>query len=201
MRRVGDCIDLLESPHVLKFNTDICQLKLMRLGDIIHVASAETYTVKLGDENGGFAGQFVLISTSCETIIGVVTGVSHSVKEDMVGYLSQDKKIKYQPYIEDYKNSYCTVHGLGTLPDDGVDGAVYAIDKSPHIDDPVKPASPGEIMQFHTAGGRPCAPYLHDLKDRLQSQVILKMIDEIRDAVPESEKMLDLVRKYMKRIT
>jgi len=34
----------------------------------------------------------------------------------------------------------------------------------------------------------------------LQSPVILKMIDEIRDAVPESEKMLDLVRKYMKRI-
>ena len=173
----------------------------MRLGDIIHVASADTYTVKLCDENGGFAGQFVSISTSGAMIIGVVTGVSHSVKEDMVGYLSQDKKIKYQPYIEDYKNSYCTVHGLGTLSDGGGgDGAVYAIDRSPHIDDPVKPASRDEIVRFHTAGKRPCAPYLHDLKDRLQSPVILKMIDEIRDAVPESEKMLDLVRKYMKRI-
>jgi hypothetical protein len=173
----------------------------MRLGDIIHVASADTYTVKLCDENSGFAGQFVSISTSDATIIGVVTGVSHSVKEDMVGYLSQDKKIKYQPYIEDYKNSYCTVHGLGTLPDGGGGGAVYAIDRSPHIDDPVKPASPDEIVRFHTADGRPCAPYLRDLKDRLQSHVILKMIDEIRDAVPESEKMLDLVRKYMKRVT
>ena len=170
----------------------------MRLGDIIHVASADTYTVKLCDENVGFAGQFVSISMSDATIIGVVTGVSHSVKEDMVGYLSQDKKIKYQPYIEDYKNSYCTVHGLGTLSDGG---AVYAINRSPHIDDPVKPASPNEIMRFHTTGKRPCAPYLHDLKDRLQSPVILKMIDEIRDAVPESEKMLDLVRKYMKRVT
>ena len=173
----------------------------MRLGDIIHVASADTYTVKLCDENSGFAGQFVSISTSDTTIIGVVTGVSHSVKEDMVGYLSQDKKIKYQPYIEDYKNSYCTVHGLGTLSDGGDgDGAVYAIDMSPHIDDPVKPASRDEIVRFHTAGKRPCAPYLHDLKDRLQSPVILKMIDEIRDAVPESEKMLDLVRKYMKQL-
>ena len=165
------------------------------------MASADTYTVKLCDENSGFAGQFVSISTSDATIIGVVTGVSHSVKEDMVGYLSQDKKIKYQPYIEDYKNSYCTVHGLGTLSDGGGGGAVYAIDRSPHIDDPVKPASPDEIVRFHTAGGRPCAPYLHDLKDRLQSQVILKMIDEIEDVVPESEKMLDLVRKYMKRVT
>ena len=173
----------------------------MRLGDIIHVASADTYTVKLCDENSGFAGQFVSILTSDTTIIGVVTGVSHSVKEDMVGYLSQDKKIKYQPYIEDYKNSYCTVHGLGTLSDGGGDGAVYAIDRSPHIDDPVKPASPDEIVRFHTAAGRPCAPYLHDLGDRLQSPVILKMLDEIRDAVPESEKMLDLVRKYMKRVT
>ena len=173
----------------------------MRLGDIIHVASADTYTVKLCDENSGFAGQFVSISTSDAMIIGVVTGVSHSVKEDMVGYLSQDKKIKYQPYIEDYKNSYCTVHGLGTLSDGGDGaGAVYTIDRSPHIDDPVKPASRDEIVRFHTAGKRPCAPYLHDLKDRLQSPVILKMIDEIRDAVPESEKMLDLVRKYMKQI-
>ncbi|MEA3281951.1 MAG: hypothetical protein U9Q68_05230 [Euryarchaeota archaeon] len=173
----------------------------MRLGDIIHVASADTYTVKLCDENSGFAGQFVSISTSYATIIGVVTGVSHSVKEDMVGYLSQDKKIKYQPYIEDYKNSYCIVYGLGTLSDGGDgDGAVYAIDKSPHIDDPVKPASPNEIVRFHTAGKRPCAPYLHDLKDQLQSPVILKMIDEIRNVVPESEKMLDLVRKYVKRI-
>ncbi len=173
----------------------------MQLGDIIHVASADTYTVKLGDENGGFAGQFVLIPTSDATIIGVVTGVSHSVKEDMVGYLSQDKKIKYQPYIEDYKNSYCTVHGLGTLSDGGVGGTVYAIDRSPHIDDPVKPASPDEIVRFHTVGGRLCAPYLHDLKDRLQSYVILKMLDEIRDAVPESEKMLDIIRKYMKRMS
>ncbi len=172
----------------------------MRLGDIIHVASADTYTVKLCDENSGFAGQFVSISTSYATIIGVVTGVSHSVKEDMVGYLSQDKKIKYQPYIEDYKNSHCTVHGLGTLSDGG-GGAVYAIDRPPHIDDPVKPASPDEIVRFHTAGGRPCAPYLHDLKDRLQSPVILKMIDETGGAVPESGKMLDLVRKYMKRVT
>jgi hypothetical protein len=174
----------------------------MRLGDIIHVASADTYTVKLCDEDSGFAGQFVSISTSGATIIGVVAGVSHSVKEDMVGYLSQDKKIKYQPYIEDYKNSYCTVHGLGALLDGGGGGgAVYAIDRSPHIDDPVKPASSDEVVRFHTAGKRPCAPYLHDLKDRLQSPVILKMIDEIRDAVPESEKMLDLVRKYMKRVT
>jgi len=172
----------------------------MRLGDIIHVASADTYTVKLCDENSGFAGQFVSVSMSDATIIGVVTGVSHSVKEDMVGYISQDKKIKYQPYIEDYKNSYCTVHGLGTLSDGGGNGVVYAIDRSPHIDDPVKPASLDELVRFHTAGKRPCAPYLYDLKDRLQSPVILKMIDEIRDAVPESEKMLDLVRKYMKRI-
>ena len=174
----------------------------MRLGDIIHVASADTYTVRLGDENQGFAGQFVSISTSDATIIGVVTGVSHSVKEDMVGYLSQDKKIKYQPYIEDYKNSYCTVHGLGTLSNDdgGGGGAAYVIERSPHIDDPVNPASPDEIVRFHTAGGRPCAPYLHSLKDRLQSPVILKMIDETQDAVPESENMLNLVRKYMKRI-
>ncbi|PXF60756.1 MAG: hypothetical protein C4B59_07990 [Candidatus Methanogaster sp.] len=164
------------------------------------MASADTYTVKLCDENSGFAGQFVSISMSDATIIGVVTGVSHSIREDMVGYISQDKKIKYQPYIEDYKNSYCTVHGLGTLSDGDGDGAVYAIDRSPHIDDPVKPASHDEIVRFHTAGKRPHAPYLHDLRDRLQSPVILKMIDEIRDAVPESEKMLDLVRKYMKRI-
>jgi len=199
MRRESDCIGLLEPPHVLKFNTDTGQLHLMRLGDIIHVASADTYTVKLGDENSGFAGQFVSISTSGTTIIGVVTGVAHSVKEDMVGYLSQDKKIKYQPYIEDYKNSYCTVHGLGTLSDGG-GGAVYAIGRSPHIDDPVNPASPDEIVRFHTAGKRPCAPYLHNLKDQLQSHVILKMIDEIRDAVPESEKLLNLIRKYMKRV-
>ncbi len=83
-------------------NTDTGQLHLMRLGDIIHVASADTYTVKLCDENCGFFGQFISISTSDATIIGVVTGVSHSVKDDMVGYLSQDKKVKYQPYFVDY---------------------------------------------------------------------------------------------------
>ena len=168
----------------------------MRLGDIIQVTSAETYIVKLDDENAGFLGQFASISTADAVIIGIVAGVSHSVREDMLGYLSQDKKIKYQPYIEDYKNSYCTVHGLGVLADGG---GTYTIDKPPHIDDPVEPASRDEIVRFHTVGGRPCAPYLHDLKDRLQLPVILKMIEELEDAIPASDEMLGLVRKYMKR--
>jgi len=67
----------------------------MRLGDIIQVTSAETYIVKLDDENAGFLGQFVSISTSDAVIIGIVAGVSHSVREDMLGYLSQDKKAPF----------------------------------------------------------------------------------------------------------
>lgn len=168
----------------------------MRLGEIIQVTAADTYLVKLADENSGFIGQFVSISTADAAIIGIITGVTHSVREDMLGYLSQDNKIKYQPYIEDYKNSYCIIHGLGRLSGEG---GVYTIDKPPHIDDPVKPASSDEIVRFHTIHGKPAAAYLHDLQDRLQLPVILSMIEQLERAIPESADMLHLVRRYMKR--
>lgn len=169
----------------------------MQLGDIIQVSSADTYIVKLADENTGFIGQFVSISTSDNRIIGVVTGVAHSVREDMLGYLSQDKKIKYQPYIEDYKNSYATIHGLGRLSDDG---CIYMIDKPPHIDDHVEPASSDEIVRFHTIHGKPGAAYMHAIKDRLQSPVIISMIEQLEAAIPDSANILHLVRRYVKRV-
>ncbi len=68
-------------------NTDTGQLHLMRLGDIIHVASADTYTVKLCDENSGFAGQFVSVSTSDATIIGVVAIACDVLLNPMCGSL------------------------------------------------------------------------------------------------------------------
>ena len=168
----------------------------MQLGDIIQVSSADRYIVKLADEGFGFIGQFVSISTSDETIIGVITDVTHSVKDDMLGYLSQDKKIKYQPYIEDYKESYAIVHGLGRLSDGG---GTYSIDKPPHIDDSVKPSPHDEIARFHTVHGRPAAPYLHAMRDRLQPAAILRMIEQLEDAVPDSAGMLRLVGRYAKR--
>jgi len=188
-------------PQLLRFNMRAEPLYIMRLGEIIQVTSAETYVVRLADENFGCLGQFVSISTPDATIIGVITGITHSAKEDMVGYLSQDRKIKYQPYIEDYKNSYAVIHGLGRLScveDGGGDcgGVRYTIDKPPHLDDAVETAPRDDIVRFHTIQGRPGAAYLHALHDRLPLPVILNMIGELERAIPASSGMLNLVRRY-----
>ena len=171
----------------------------MRLGDIIEVSSADSYIAKLADEDRGFIGQFVSIPAKESVIIGVIAGLAHSVREEMLGFLSPDKKIKYQPYIEDYKNSYAIIRGLGRLPGKGDETDRYMIDKPPHIDDPVEPASHDEIVRFHTVHGKPGARYLHVMQDQLDAPVIMSMTKQIEAAIPESGDMLRLVRRYVKR--
>ncbi|HIE32250.1 MAG TPA: hypothetical protein EYP67_07745 [Methanosarcinales archaeon] len=171
----------------------------MRLGDIIEVSSADRYIAKLADEEVGFIGQFVSIPTKDSVIIGVIDEIAHSVREEMLGFLSPDKKIKYQPYIEDYKNSYAIIRGLGRLSDEGDETDRCTIDKPPHIDDPVESASNDEIARFHTVHGRPGAPYLRAMQDLLDVPVIVSMTKQIEAAVPESGDMLHLVRRYVKR--
>jgi hypothetical protein len=155
----------------------------MRLGDIIEVSSADRYIAKLTDEDSGFIGRFVSMPAKESAIIGVITGLTHSVREEMLGFLAPDEKVKYQPYIEDYKNSYAIIRGLGRLPDD----------------DPVEPASRDEIVRFHTVHGKPGAPYLHATRDVLDAPVIVSMTEQIEAAIPESGDMLHLVRRYVTR--
>ena len=112
----------------------------MRLGDIIEVSSVDRYTVKLTDDEGGFIGRFVSMPAKESAIIGVITGLTHSVREEMLGFLAPDEKVKYQPYIEDYKNSYAIIRGLGRLPDGGDRAGRYTLDKPPRIDDPLPPS-------------------------------------------------------------
>ncbi len=171
----------------------------MRLGDIIEVSSVDRYTVKLTDDEGGFIGRFVSMPAKESAIIGVITGLTHSVREELLGFLAPDEKVKYQPYIEDYKNSYAIIRGLGRLPDGGDRAGRYTLDKPPRIDDPVEPASRDEIVRFHTVHGKPCAPYLHAIRDMLDVPVILSMTEQIEAVIPESGNMLHLVRRYVKR--
>ena len=171
----------------------------MRLGNIIEVSSADRYIAKLADEESGFIGRFVSMPAKESAIIGVITGLTHSVREELLGFLAPDEKVKYQPYIEDYKNSYAIIRGLGRLPDSGDRAGRYTIDKPPRIDDPVEPASRDEIVRFHTVQGKPGAPYLHAMRDVLDAPVIMSMTEQIEAAIPESGDMLHLVRRYVKR--
>ena len=172
---------------------------IMRLGDIIEVLSADRYTVKLTGGEGGFIGRFVSVSAEDGVIIGVIIGLTHSVREEVLGFLAPDEKVKYQPYIEDYKKSYAIIRGLGRLSDGGGRAGSYVIDKPPRIDDPVEPASHDEIVRFHTVHGKPGAPYLRAMRDVLDAPVILSMTGQIEAAIPESGNMLHLVRRYVKR--
>ncbi len=168
----------------------------MILGDIIKVEDANTYVVKIPpDSRKERIGRFVKIKKGSEIMVGVIKGITHSIREDLIPYIDPEMQPKYAPFNEDFRNSCYIIHGLGVMRDGIVK---YGIDTAPDIRDAVEILSSDEIRDFHTINGKPSIAYFHTNRD-LDKEVLLSIAEQVEACCPECSAMLGLVRKHIVR--
>jgi len=170
----------------------------MILGDIIRVEGNDTYIVKIPADGSIMEplGKFVKINRKGDPVIGVIKGVIHGIREELLPYVAPEKQPKYLPYDEDFRESYYIIHGLGVL---NAKGPVFRVDVAPRVKDPAEPLGRDEVRSFHYSNGKPSIAYFSKLKNVLGVNVLLSMIWQIEECLPESRGMLRLVRKHIER--
>ncbi|MFQ6062500.1 MAG: hypothetical protein ACE5J9_04905 [Methanosarcinales archaeon] len=169
----------------------------MIIGNIIQVKNIDTYVLKIPTDSIEYAlGRFVKIEKGDRAIIGVISEITHSIKEEMLPYIPPDKQPKYIPYYEDYRDSNYIIHGIGVMYKDRV---VYKVTIAPHVRDVVKLLSNEEIRRFHTINGKQSAAYLYEHRNRLEKHVRLNMVDQLLYCLPESRNMLYLIRRHIEK--
>ena len=98
----------------------------MKIGSIVQVRTFSEYVVKTPvDLNDGYLaasgippGTYVSVAAREGKVVGIVTNVLHSVKEDYLPYLPEGKQEVFLPYATDYRSSYLIITGLGNIVDD-----------------------------------------------------------------------------------
>ena len=171
----------------------------MVLGDVIRVDDASTYLVKIPpDVRKECIGRLVKIKKDDGIIVGVIKNITHTVREELIPYIGPNMQPKYAPFNEDFRNSYYTVHGLGTIRN-GI--SKYSIDSPPDIGDELLLLDPAEVREFHTISGRPSIAYFLANRDMLDRTVLLGIAEQVEKHYPECSAMLKLVRKYIERDT
>lgn len=169
----------------------------MVLGNIIRVEGVSTYVVKIPpDAQKECIGRLVKIKKDGGIIVGVIKNITNTMREELIPYIGPDMQPKYAPFNEDFRNSYYTVHGLGTI----LNGIVkYSIDSPPDIGDELLPLSQNEVRDFHTQNGKPSIAYFQVNRDALDSTVLLGIVEQVEKNYPECCPMLKLIRKYIER--
>ncbi|VVB86072.1 Uncharacterised protein [uncultured archaeon] len=171
----------------------------MVLGDVIRVEDASTYVVKIPpDTQKECIGRLVKIKKDSGIIVGVIKNITHTVREELIPYIEPQMQPKYAPFNEDFKNSYYTVHGLGTISNGTVR---YSIDSPPDIGDELLPLAQDEVRDFHTLNGKPSIAYFQANRDALDRAVLLGIVEQVEKNYPECCAMLKLIRKYIERGT
>jgi hypothetical protein len=166
------------------------------LGEIIRVNSINTYVVKIPSEplvEAGI-GEFVGVESEEGLIVGVIAGVQRVIPEEVVTLLSVERESKYLPYNTDFKNNYYTAFGLGVITRDGVS---YQLRVAPQIRSPVKHLNSDVIRQFHMKDGKPSISYFQRYRSMLGDELLLRMIEELLDVLPESSRMLHVIKKHL----
>jgi hypothetical protein len=170
---------------------------MMVLGDVIRVEDASTYVVKIPpDTQKECIGRLVKIKKDDGIIVGVIKNITHIVREELIPYIEPQMQPKYAPFNEDFKNSYYTVHGLGTISNGIVK---YSIDSPPDIGDELLLLAQDEIRDFHTLNGKPSIAYFQANRDALDRAVLLGIVEQVEKNYPECCAMLKLIRKYIER--
>lgn len=173
----------------------------MKVGSIVQVKSFSEYTAKVPlDENDGYvaaskvpAGTFVSIKTAQGSVIGIVTSVQHEIKEDVLPFLSEEKQEVFAPYVNDYRSSYLTIHGIGNVQGTR---ALQSLDYAPVVNDVVELMDNEGIRAFHTPGGKPSFSYYRKLSSALDPETLCCTIDHVATAVPECKPMLAALKKH-----
>lgn len=167
----------------------------MVIGDIIRVENAQTYVAKIPpDVRKERIGTFIKIKKDDGLVIGVISNISNSIREDLIPYIDPAMQPKYAPFNEDFRNSYYFIHGLGTVHNGIVK---YEINSPPDLGDNVELPDPGELKLFHTRDGKPSIAYFHANSDKLSRNVLISMTEHVEEQFPECKAMLKLVRKHI----
>jgi hypothetical protein len=173
----------------------------LKVGSIVQVKSFSEYVAKVPlDEDDGYvsaakvpAGTYVSIKTTLGAVVGIVSGVQHEIKEDVLPYLSEEKQEVFAPYVNDYRSSYLTIHGIGNVRDANVR---QSLDFAPGINDVVELMDTQGIRAFHMPGGRPSFSYYRKLSAGLEADTLCCAIDQVALAVPECKPMLLALKKH-----
>ena len=174
----------------------------MKLGSIIQVRSFCDYIVKVPIDSGnGYVpvsgirtGTYVAIQSTPGMVVGIVTDVIHSIKEDYLPYLPEEKQEVFLPYVTDFRSSYLIIKGIGN-----VTGNVNSHDLSfaPGINDPVRMMDDREIRDFHYNGnGSPGFSYYRRLSASIDPAVVSATIDRLIQSMPECKSMLMALKNY-----
>lgn len=185
------------------------------IGDVVDVRDIDEYVVKIPKDNGATVrlGQFVKIDTPAGVIMGVVSHMSATAREELMPYTSKEQRSRYLPYLDDFTMNYIVMHALGTMQhkDGGTSGSTkngntnsgtgdtisYVMDTAPSIGLEVEAADPGDILKFHTPGGKHTFSYMSMQKSKLESRVVSNMISQLEAVMPESIPILASVRRYI----
>lgn len=175
---------------------------VLKVGSVVQVKSYSEYVIRAPvDPDDGFvpastvsAGTYVSIRTAQGQIIGIVSGVLHNVREDVLPYMPQEKQEVFMPYVADFRNSYITVQGIGNM----IDGKPsHNIAFTPVINDVVELMGPAELKAFHMVdGGRASFSYYKKMSSSVDSAVVDGAISNLSTAMPECAPMLKALKKF-----
>lgn len=176
----------------------------MKVGTVIQVRSFSEYLVKAPlEECDGYVaassvpvGTYVSIKSAQGSIIGIVTGVQHDIKEEYLPFLSEEKREVFIPYVNDYRSSYLIIKGIGNVQDGK---AFQSLSFAPMVNDVAEMMSRDSVRAFHMPNGKPSFSYYRKLSSGLDPAIMSAIIDRLAEAIPESRPMLASLKKYTER--
>lgn len=176
----------------------------MKVGTVIQVKSFSEYIVKAPlEECDGYvaascipAGTYVSVKSAQGSVIGIVAGVQHDIKEEYLPFISEEKREVFIPYVNDYRSSYLMIKGIGNIKDGK---AIQSLAFAPVVNDVAEIMDRDGIRAFHMPDGRPSFSYYRKLSSSLEPAIVSVVIDRLAEAIPESRAMLDALKKYTER--
>jgi hypothetical protein len=176
----------------------------MKVGTIVQVRAFSEYVVKTPvDRNDGYVavssvppGTYIQIHAGEGKVVGIVTNVLHSVKEEYLPYLPEGKQEVFLPYATDYRSSYLIITGLGNL----VDGKpIHELAFTPGINDLAEIMEREDIKAFHLRDGKASFAYYRRLQQSVDPAIIASAIDCATKAMPECSPMLKALKKLTEK--
>ncbi len=176
----------------------------MKIGSIVQVRTFSEYVIKTPvDRNDGYLdvscippGTYVSITTRDGRVVGIVTNVLHSVKEEYLPYLPEGKQEVFLPYATDYRSSYLIVIGIGNFVDDKPS---YELAFTPGINDLAEKMETEDVRAFHVHDGKASFAYYRKLQQSVDPAIAAGAIDCAMRAMPECTPMLKALKKMTEK--
>lgn len=173
------------------------------IGNVVEIRGVDEYIVKIPQDNGTNVrlGQFVKLNVINGVIMGVVSQIYSTSREELMPYISKEQRLRYVPYLDEYAINYVVMHALGIIQEDGVRDSdnriLYNVDLVPSIGIEVNLATSDDVLKFHTVNGKHTFSYLNMIKSKLDSRVIVNIISQLEVVMPENIHMLTSLKHYI----